>query len=62
MATDGCSIIGILMFSTIVGVILEVHTTIESCFVIIRAIDDLFIMCNLRAKVCHEKQIFVMEG
>lgn len=46
--------------SIIVGKTLEVEATIKSCFAIIKADDDIFILYHLRAKVRHW-QIFAKE-
>lgn len=29
------------------------------CFAIVKAVDEFFVSCRLRAKVCHERLIFV---
>lgn len=57
-----CANIGSLLFFAIIRDILEVHTTIESCFTIIRASDYLFISCHFRAKVCHKMRTCAIEG
>lgn len=51
---------GVSLIPVIIGDILEVHATIESCFIIIRAVGN-FLLCHLRAKVCHERLMFSMK-
>lgn len=49
------------VFSVIVKSILQVHATKETYSITIRVVVDLFLLCNLRANVCHARLTLAMQ-
>lgn len=52
--TCGYASIGNMILSVVLGNISEVHSIVESCFTVIRMVDNLSNFCHLMLKVCHD--------